>query len=310
MIASSEDSGPKLENPLAGLHYVLMTAAYNEEAFLAGTIASVTAQTVLPAKWIIASDGSTDRTDEIVRDFAARHPFIELLRVERSHLRGVISKVNALSLAHERLRRVEHEFVGNLDADIALPPTYFADLMSRFQSDPSLGIGGGLIYEKRKGEFRSRITNRLTSVAHAAQLVRRECFESIGGYKPLKYGGEDWCAEVTAKMEGWRVETFPDMKVLHYRPTGGADRRLRHCFRQGRMDFSVGSLPAFELVKCARRIPERPMVIGGLARFAGFCWSYVVRDPRLVSRQFIRFLRAEQKQRLGPLSAGSSRTIG
>jgi poly-beta-1,6-N-acetyl-D-glucosamine synthase len=278
--------------------YVLVTAAYNEESFLARTIDSVVLQTVLPAKWVIVSDGSTDRTDEIVRQFSARHQYIRLLRVERSHLRGVVSKVNALNRGLEELRGVEHDFVGNLDADVFLPPSYFEVLMARFRSNPTLGISGGLIWEERGGGFRGRVSNRITSVAHAAQLVRRECYQEIGGYRPLKYGGEDWCAEVSARMKGWRVEAIPDLQVMHYRPTGAADRMLLHCFRQGKMDFSVGSHPVFEMLKCVRRVGQRPIAICALARFAGFCWSSASREPRLVSPEFVRFLRIEQKNRL------------
>ena len=49
-------------------NYVLITPARNEEAFIEKTIQSVVSQTILPAKWVIVSDGSTDRTDEIVKN--------------------------------------------------------------------------------------------------------------------------------------------------------------------------------------------------------------------------------------------------
>ena len=48
------------------LQYLLITPAQNEEAFLEFTILSVAKQTVRPVRWLIVSDGSTDRTDEIV----------------------------------------------------------------------------------------------------------------------------------------------------------------------------------------------------------------------------------------------------
>ncbi len=48
--------------------YILITPARNEEANIEKTIRSVISQTLLPKKWVILSDGSTDRTDEIVNN--------------------------------------------------------------------------------------------------------------------------------------------------------------------------------------------------------------------------------------------------
>jgi glycosyltransferase involved in cell wall biosynthesis len=51
--------------------YVLLTAAYNEEAYIEETIRSVVAQVLRPSTWVIVSDGSTDRTEEIIQRFSA-----------------------------------------------------------------------------------------------------------------------------------------------------------------------------------------------------------------------------------------------
>ena len=281
-----------------GTRYVLLTAAYNEESFIAQTIESVLSQTVLPERWVIVSDGSTDGTDGIVQSYSSRHEFIRFLRVERTQRRCAGSKVDALTRAGSELQAIEYEFVGNLDADVTFAPTYFETLLARFRCEPRLGITGGMICEKQGEEFRARISNSVRSVAHAAQLVRRECYQAIGGYCALKYGGEDWHAEISARMNDWRVEASPGLEVRHHRLTGGGDKPLRHCFREGKMDFSVGSHPLFEVLKCIRRLGERPVIFGAFARLAGFCSSYVTRDARLVSPEFVSFLRNEQKQRL------------
>ena len=61
--------------------YVLITPARDEAAFIRKTLETIVSQTVLPLKWVIVSDGSTDGTDEIVKEFSAKHPWIELLRM-------------------------------------------------------------------------------------------------------------------------------------------------------------------------------------------------------------------------------------
>ena len=41
--------------------FVLITPAHNEEALIKKTIESVISQTILPMRWVIVDDGSTDR---------------------------------------------------------------------------------------------------------------------------------------------------------------------------------------------------------------------------------------------------------
>lgn len=278
--------------------YVLMTAAYNEEENIGKTIESLLAQTRLPEKWMIVSDSSSDATDDIVQSHAKRHCFIHFLRMTRPPGRSFGAKVLALRTASKSLHGSSFGFIGNLDADITLDPTYFEDLLQRFQGDDRLGLAGGFVHEKKDGEFRSRRDNRSYAVPHAAQLVRRQCYEEFGGYAVLEYGGEDWHAETSARMNGWRAEAFPELRILHHRRTGEADNLLRHKFRQGRMDYSFGSDPLFETLKCADRLFERPFLIGGLWRLAGFFWSWSVRAKRPVSQEFMAFLRAEQNRKL------------
>ena len=45
----------------------------------------------------------------------------------------------------------------------------------------------------------------LDSVGGKVQTFRRKCFEEIGGYLPLKYGGIDAAAEIMTRMKGWEV---------------------------------------------------------------------------------------------------------
>lgn len=282
-------------------NYALMTAAYNEEAHIEKTIQSVLSQTYLPTKWIIVSDGSSDRTDEIVQAYVNKHDFIHLLRVDRVPGHSFGSKVIALRRASKLLDDMAFDLVGNLDADVSVGPSYFEDLIARFDMDLKLGIAGGYVWDKRGERYQENGSNRVYAVAHAAQLVRRECYEAIGGYAVLKYGGEDWHAQVSAMMKGWTAQSFPDLHIFHHRPTGKAENLLRYKFREGRMDYSLGSDSLFEIFKCLKRIPEKPFFVAALARLVGFIWSSVLRENRPVSNEFVAFLRREQRERLGLL---------
>lgn len=278
--------------------YVLMTAAHNEEANIEKTLQSVVKQTILPKRWVIVSDNSTDRTDEIVRRFSNEYRFIEFVRLDRPPGRNFAAKILALREGFKRLHDLEYAFIGNLDADIELEPGYFEDLLRRMTASPSLGIAAGYVCEELNGRFQSRAHNRVYSVAHAAQLVRRECYDGIGGYAILKFGGEDTHAATSAKMRGWQAQSFPELKIYHQRHTGGGGSQLQSAFRQGRMEYHLGYDVLFEFMKCIGRMKERPFLVAGIARMVGFSWSYVKFERRSVSREFMAFVRKEQRQRL------------
>jgi poly-beta-1,6-N-acetyl-D-glucosamine synthase len=106
--------------------YILITAARNEERLIGGTLRSVTAQTSLPSRWVIVDDGSTDQTAEIVRRYAERHPWIELVQRPKRLDRSFAGKAHAFNAELERVRTLEIEVVGNLDADVSFDPDYMA----------------------------------------------------------------------------------------------------------------------------------------------------------------------------------------
>lgn len=278
--------------------YVLMTAAHNEEALIERTIRSVLAQTIRPELWAIVSDASTDRTDQIVEQYASQHEFIRFTQVKRPAGRNFGSKGIALREACKLLEGASYQFIGNIDADIFVEPNFFENLIDYFGYHPQLGIAAGFIYETRDGEFHSRAANRVDSVPHGAQLVRRECYEAISGYSVFKYGGEDWYAQQCAKMKGWQAAAIPHLKAFHARSTGAATNLLRHQFRLGRLDHSFGSDPVFEFLKCSVRLTEKPVLLGAFLRFWGFTWSSLRMEKRPVSREFVAFLRQEQRAKI------------
>ncbi len=278
--------------------YVLITAARNEEAYIEKTIRSVTAQTILPAKWIIVSDGSTDRTDEIVKQYADTHEFILLLRKSADQERNYGNKARAFKLGYEQLKNLEYDFVGNLDADVSFGPTYYEGVLSKFDANERLGVAGGTRFDLWNGQFR-KIRPARNSAGGPTQFFRRQCYEEIGGYLPLRFGGLDTVAETMARMHGWEVETFSDLEVFHYRCTGTAGGgTVRAKFKAGILAYSVGYHPLFEVARCAFRLFDRPLVIGSVSLLAGYCWASLKRYERQVPDDFVRYLRSEQFARL------------
>ena len=125
------------------LKYVLITPARNEQAFLEATIIAVLHQTIRPLLWVIVSDGSTDRTEEIVRRYSTKNPWIELISLPQRHDRHFAGKVHAFNAGYERVKRLSYDVIANLDADVSLEdPEYFAFLLTKFAQDSQLGVAG------------------------------------------------------------------------------------------------------------------------------------------------------------------------
>lgn len=277
--------------------YVLITPARNEEQYIEKTIQSVASQTVVPRRWIIVSDNSVDRTEEIVEHYAHELEFIRLVRVRNRMRRDFNSKVCAFNAGYASIDVRNYRYIGNLDADVSFGPEYYERILREFTLHPRLGIAGGIILEYHNGEYRERFANYY-NISGAVQVFTRECYETIGGYIPLKHGGEDPVSQYMARMHGWDVHAVPELPVIHHRPTGTAQGNLlRACFRAGTEEYTYGSHPLFELAKCLHRFRERPFVLSGISRMGGYLWAFMKREPR-IPHHVIRFIRHEQMKRL------------
>jgi len=281
--------------------YVIVTPAYNEECFIQATIESVLRQTVLPVKWIIVDDGSTDATAEIVKQYAKDYHFIECYSRERKDEHAYYeSNVYAILEGYERVKELDYGYLAILDADISLPKDYYEQILLRFEKDKKLGVASGVYQDMVNGKLR-KVLNDRRSTPKAIQVFRRECYEKIGGYLPMKYGGEDTVACVMARMNGWKSWSFPELCVVHSKPagTGHSGNMLKIRFRQGLNEYGLATHPLFMLFKSLRRcVKERPFILSGLARITGFLYGCCLREKRQIPDDMVRFIHREQMGRL------------
>ena len=295
-------------NP-GNLRYVLVTPARNEEAFIEATIKSVVTQTARPERWVIVSDGSSDGTDAIVRRYAQQNSWIELLRMPEHRDRQFAAKANCFNAGYERLKSLQFDFVGNLDADITFEPDYYEFLLGKFRLAPRLGVAGTPFVEDAAHMTRHSYAHGAANLEHvsgACQMFRRACFAEIGGYVPIKGGAIDWMAVTTARMKGWQTRTFPEKVCLHHRKIGtGNNSPLMVRFHYGRKAYYVGGHPLWETLRGLFQMRESPYVIGGAYFFAGFWWACISRMHRPVSPELMAFHRGEQLSRLRRLFSGA-----
>lgn len=93
----------------------IIIAAYNAEKYIEDTLSSVMCQTLKEIEAIVVNDGSTDRTEEIVKDYSKKCNKIKLI---------TLSENKGLLTAHKEAFKVfDGEYVMFLDADDMLSPT-------------------------------------------------------------------------------------------------------------------------------------------------------------------------------------------
>lgn len=290
------------------LEYVLITPARNEAELIEHTLRSVVAQTVLPKRWIIVSDGSTDGTDELVRTYQAERPWLELVRLPERKERHFAAKVNAFKAGYDRVKDLSFDIVGNLDADVSFAPDYFEYLLAEFGGNACLGVAGTHYIE---GDFHSFADSHI-NVHHVngqVQMFRRACYEDIGGYVPIEGGGIDWVAVTTARMKGWQTYSFGERTFNHHRKMGTAgSSEIKARFHYGKKDYFLGGHPLWQLFRGAFQITKKPYVIGGLALISGYAWSWIRGHKRAVPDELMRFHRQEQMHRLRLLIIGRAGT--
>jgi glycosyltransferase involved in cell wall biosynthesis len=286
------------------IKYVIITPARNEEANIRRLLDSVVAQTHLPERYVVVDDNSTDRTGEIVAEYARQHPWIELVRRGAKENRSFAAKVQAFNAGYERVRGLAFEVVGNVDADLSFEPGYFEFLMARFEEDPKLGVAGTPFKQDDGYDSASDSFEGENYVAGGCQLFRAACFREVGGYVPNPAGGIDWIAVMAARMKGWTVRCFRERRYHHYRPLGTAEKsRLRASFEYGERAYYLGGSPIWHLFRVLYRIPRKPFLLASLALLWGYCWAAIKRTRRPVSPEMIRFHRRDQMNKLRTIFA-------
>lgn len=277
------------------MNYYIVIPAHNEEAFIALTLQSLADQTLLPAKVVVVDDNSTDKTSEIVQEFAAKYPFINLVKrtSEAIHLPG--SKViQAFHKGYETLDE-NYDVIVKLDADLILPANYFETIITIFKSDSKIGMAGGFAYIEKSSDW---ILENLTDKDHirgAFKAYRKECFLQIGTLKPAM--GWDTVDELLCKFYGWKVVTDASLKVKHLKPTGANYNKTAR-YKQGEAFYSLGYgflITAIASAKLAM-LKKKPLLFFDYIK--GFLKAKTAKKPLLVTEEQARFIRSYRLKKM------------
>ena len=278
------------------MRYVVITPVRDEENYLESTIGSILRQTILPTEWVIVDDGSSDRTGSIADGFAAQYPWIRVVhRENRGFRKSGGGVVEAFYAGYKTLESNDWDFVVKLDGDLTFAPDYFARCFEYFRKDEKLGIGGGEITHDIAGERKVEENPRF-HVRGATKIYKRTCWEAIGGLWPAS--GWDTIDEVKANMLGWKTYAFTDLPLLHHRQTGMEEGLMRDRIKHGVACYVSGYHPLFVAASCARRLAQKPRVLGSMGILYGYLKAHFTRPPRLDDRSYVSYIRAQQLRRL------------
>jgi hypothetical protein len=164
-----------------------------------------------------------------------------------------------------------------------------------FEKDPTLAVGGGTICHSKDGVLLPDFDQKM-HVRGATKIYRRTFWDQLGGLYPV--AGWDTIDELKANMLGWTTRSFRDIQILHRRPTGSADGAWKNWFKNGRANYITGYHPVFMLLKCVKRLSQKPIVLAGIALWCGFVSGYIKGIPRVDEPDLIRYVRKQQLSRL------------
>jgi glycosyltransferase involved in cell wall biosynthesis len=280
---------------------LLVTPARDEAAHLETTIRAVAAQTRTPDLWLIVDDGSTDGTPELLARLAEEVPFLEIRqapprnRPQREDGLAVAAEAVAFNAALDSVNTAEFTHLGKLDADVELSPTYFEQLLARFEVEPELGVAGGVLYEPSGGGW------ELTKVPDyhvrgALKLYSRECFEAIGGIEERL--GWDTIDETYARMRGYATRSFSQASARHHRPVATRGGALRGRARHGQCAYILRYGTAWALLRSLKVGLQRPYGLSGVAFLYGYFRALLKAQPKVEDEKFKDFVRAELRRRL------------
>lgn len=100
-------------------------------------------------------------------------------------------------------------------------------------------------------------------------------------------------------MQGWKVRTIADIRVLEHRRTGTARLGpIASRVEEGIRLHSLGYSPLFTCLRTAYRVADRPWLFGSLAMLYGCLKAALHRYPHVLRPDVVRYLRSEQQARL------------
>lgn len=207
----------------------VLMGIYNCAPTLPEALESLYAQTYQGFKIILCDDGSTDDTYAVAKQYADTHDNIVLVRNERNM--GLNYTLNHC------LEYADTEYCARMDGDDISLPTRFEKEIIFLDEHPEYAIVScPMIYFDENGEFgrgsggyepTKQAFIKGTPFCHAPCMVRREAYETVGGYTVDKrfLRVEDYHLWMKMFKEGYRGYNLPECLYMMRDDKNAAKRR-------------------------------------------------------------------------------------
>jgi glycosyltransferase involved in cell wall biosynthesis len=183
--------------------------AYNVEAFLEESLASVLEQDYEPFEVVVCDDGSTDRTPEIL----AAHPEVRTIRQ---------TNAGAAAARNTAVAAARGELVAFFDADDLWPRTRLGLQATYLAEHPETGcvLGRQEWMNPPPWLTRDAVYGDLDGIPVLSAMIRRDVFDEVGGFDATFTHSEDMDLMFRLRERGIGIHVLPET-ILYRRFHGG-----------------------------------------------------------------------------------------
>ena len=196
----------------------VVMSVYNGERYLRESVESILNQTFTDFEFIIINDGSTDKTREILEEYAVKDKRVILVQQENMGLTKSLNKGIALA---------KGKYIARQDADDVSKPERFERQVNFMEDNLSVGLLGSLFeFIDEKGNMsgirelpledkvlKERLP-RINQFCHASVMIRKVALETVGVYRDFFKYAQDYDLWLRIAEE-FEIKNLPDPLVSY-----------------------------------------------------------------------------------------------
>lgn len=192
---------------------------YNRGNLIDGTLnALIKRQTRIPDEIVVVNGGGKNDCCEILNKWKKEFPNLRELKTKN---------INLATSRNYGLPHCKGDLILQTDDDAEPFPNWIERLVEEHQNHPEAGVIGGNVIDASGNGLLFKIADATTfptsnevkevrSVPGVNSSYKRNVIETVGKYDTKMFRGEDVDYNWRAIKLGWKVLSFPDIKVYHH----------------------------------------------------------------------------------------------